>query len=73
MLSCFHLISACDGWTDGRTDRIAISLTRNKNITLAETSFGQTSLNQFKPMLAELANHSHGLSMTIMVNANYGK
>jgi len=42
MLSCFHIISACHGQTDGRTDRIAIDLsiscvsllTRDKNNTV---------------------------------------
>jgi len=28
MLSRFHLIPACDGQTDGQTDRIAISILR---------------------------------------------
>ena len=36
MLGRFHLIPACEGQTDGRTDRIAISILRVSVVTRHE-------------------------------------
>jgi len=32
MLSRFHTIPACHGQTDGQTDRVALSISRDKNV-----------------------------------------